>query len=161
MAKAQGGVRPRPSCKMAISAMAGPHRRDALRDPPIQLQLLVSFLVFLFPLALYCLFLAYINRGRHPFVVSGVWDSVGLVLALSGFLLYTLPRAILWPLSVLLVGSIPGGDDPLLAGTRGLVLGIAYYALPICAVGVLLLVRRHNTVLYTVQTAVALSGHAA
>lgn len=123
-----------------------------MRESPIELQLLVSFLVFLFPLALYCLFLAYINRGRNPFVISGVWDSIGLAIALSGFLLYTLPRTILWPISVRVMEAMPGGDDPLLASSRALVLGITYYVLLMCTMAVLLLLRRHKTIIYNVET---------
>ncbi len=45
------------------------------------------FLVFITPLAVYLLILAMINRSRGPVVVAGTWDCVGLLLALSGFLL--------------------------------------------------------------------------
>ena len=119
---------------------------------PLPLQLLVSFLIFLFPLALYCLYLAYINRGRHPFVASGVWDTAGLLLALSGFLLYTLPRTILMPLTERLVDLLPGADDPLLTSSRALALGIAYYFFLVCAAGIMLVARRHRTVIYNVET---------
>jgi hypothetical protein len=46
---------------------------------------------FLFPLAVYCLLLGFINRRRHPLMVSGAWDFAGLVFAASGFLAFGLP----------------------------------------------------------------------
>lgn len=48
-------------------------------------------LVFLFPVAVYLLLLAIINRGPHPLLVRGTWDSAGLLFALSGFLFFAGP----------------------------------------------------------------------
>jgi hypothetical protein len=45
------------------------------------------FVAFLFPLTLYCLSLALINRRPGPTLVPGSWDFVGVVFAASGFLL--------------------------------------------------------------------------
>ena len=50
-----------------------------------------SFLIFPFPLAIYCLVLALINGSRRPMLVPGSWDCIGLLFGLSGFLLATLP----------------------------------------------------------------------
>lgn len=44
-------------------------------------------LVFLFPIAAYCLFLAMINARQHPTLISGPWDFAGVLFATSGFLL--------------------------------------------------------------------------
>jgi hypothetical protein len=41
----------------------------------------------LFPAALYCLFLAIVHHRSQPTMIAGQWDFVGVVLALSGFLL--------------------------------------------------------------------------
>lgn len=49
--------------------------------------MLLSVLVFLFPLGAYCFILGRINRRRHPVLVTGVQDCAGLLLALSGFFL--------------------------------------------------------------------------
>jgi hypothetical protein len=50
--------------------------------------LLLFFLLWLlFPLAFYCLVLGTINRRAQPLLVAGTWDFVGLLCALSGFLL--------------------------------------------------------------------------
>jgi hypothetical protein len=44
-------------------------------------------LVCLLPLALYLLFLAFLNKRPHPTLLSGRWDLTCLLLGLSGFLL--------------------------------------------------------------------------
>src|SRR5258708_11566556 len=48
---------------------------------------LLIFLLCLFPLAIYFLILAILNRRDHPVAVSGTWDFAGVLLAASGFLL--------------------------------------------------------------------------
>jgi hypothetical protein len=53
----------------------------------LRLILLASF----FPLALYLLVLGGINRRRFPLLVSGVWDFIGLLFGVSGFLLLAGP----------------------------------------------------------------------
>jgi len=55
-------------------------------------------LAFFFPLAIYLLVLGFVNRHRHPVLVSGVWDGIGLIFGASGFLLFAGP-AILSTLS--------------------------------------------------------------
>jgi hypothetical protein len=49
--------------------------------------ILLAFLAFLFPLAVYCVILAFLNRRPHPVLVSGAWDFAGVLFAASGFLL--------------------------------------------------------------------------
>src|SRR5262249_15814994 len=41
----------------------------------------------LFPVSLYCLFLAMLHNRRHATMISGSWDFAGVLIALSGFLL--------------------------------------------------------------------------
>ncbi|HTU90821.1 MAG TPA: hypothetical protein VMF69_12150 [Gemmataceae bacterium] len=48
-------------------------------------------LLFFFPLAIYLLLLGFLNRGRHPLLISGVWDGIGLIFGVSGFLLFAGP----------------------------------------------------------------------
>lgn len=48
---------------------------------------LFGFLAFLFPVAVYLLVLAVLNSRRRPTMISGPWDFVGVLFALSGFLL--------------------------------------------------------------------------
>jgi hypothetical protein len=43
-------------------------------------------LAFLFPLAVYCLILAFVNRSPHPILVPGRWDLAGVLFAASGTL---------------------------------------------------------------------------
>jgi len=50
-----------------------------------------ALLAFLIPLGIYCLLLAFINRRNKPLMVRGVWDALGLLGAISGFLLWTMP----------------------------------------------------------------------
>src|SRR5277367_1951255 len=45
------------------------------------------FMVFFLPLSLYFFYLAALNRAPRAVIVSGVWDTVGVLGALSGFLL--------------------------------------------------------------------------
>lgn len=49
--------------------------------------LLLVGLGCLFPLALYCLFLALLHYRRRPTMLSGPWDFAGVLVGLSGFLL--------------------------------------------------------------------------
>lgn len=45
------------------------------------------FMVFFLPLSLYFFYLAALNRAPRAVMISGVWDVVGVLGALSGFLL--------------------------------------------------------------------------
>jgi len=59
------------------------------------LQLLVfAGLVFLFPVAAYCLFLAMLNNRPQPTMIAGPWDFAGVLFATSGFLLVGGPSAL-------------------------------------------------------------------
>ncbi len=111
---------------------------------------LFALLIFLFPLALYCLALAYLNRGPRPIVISGVWDCIGLLFGLSGFLLGTVPL-LLTTLIVRIVDYLPGSADPDNAQRWvWLTAAIYYTALAVGAVW-LLAARRHKTVIYNVD----------
>ncbi len=44
--------------------------------------------IFLPPLALYLIVLGWINRRPHPVMTAAVWDFVGVLFALSGFLVF-------------------------------------------------------------------------
>lgn len=46
----------------------------------------------LFPLMVYCLFMAGLNQRRQATVLSGTWDFAGVLLALAGFLLWGGPK---------------------------------------------------------------------
>lgn len=51
-------------------------------------------LAFFFPLAVYLLVLGFLNRLRHPTLVSGIWDGVALLFGVSGFLLFSGPAVL-------------------------------------------------------------------
>jgi len=116
------------------------------------------FFVCLLPLALYCLFLAWINGSRRAWVVSGGWDFAGILCAVSGLLLAGGP-AILTGLSedwrAFWIGMFPGRpwarlgtDSPTHAY---LLLGIAYIGLVVLLAGLTLWRRRYTTVLYNLD----------
>jgi hypothetical protein len=91
-------------------------------------------LAFFFPLAVYLLVLGFLNRQRHPLLVSGIWDGIGLIFGVSGFLLFAGP-AVLSALSERwrLFWLLGKGDVPL-AGPDGawqfwIFLSILYFAL--------------------------------
>jgi hypothetical protein len=65
-------------------------------------------LACLFPICIYCLFLAMLHQRRHPTLMSGTWDFVGVLLALSGFLVFGT--------AVFLLSFQPAGRDFLLHG---------------------------------------------
>jgi hypothetical protein len=49
--------------------------------------LLLAGLACLFPVSLYCLYLALLHNRRNPTLIAGPWDFAGTLIALSGFLL--------------------------------------------------------------------------
>jgi hypothetical protein len=49
------------------------------------------FLVFLFPLGVYLLVLATINRRERPLMIAGTFDALLLSFGLSGILLWVGP----------------------------------------------------------------------
>jgi hypothetical protein len=65
-------------------------------------------LACLFPICIYCLFLALLHQRRHPTLLSGAWDFVGVLLALSGFLIFGT--------TVFLLSFQPAGREFLLHG---------------------------------------------
>lgn len=107
------------------------------------------FLAFLLPIAVYCLILAGINRRLQPVMVSGVWDTVGLLLAASGSLLVGFP-GILVLFYVKQTNDSP--DSQAIVDTIGQwwLAWVLYYVL--VAGGSLLLIwlRRHKSVIYNV-----------
>jgi hypothetical protein len=120
---------------------------------------LLAFLAFLFPLAVYFLILGLINRRRHPLLVPGTWDLVGLLFAASGFLLFGGPRILntlheRWQISWLLSQrrAAPG------AGVEGfsfwLFLSLLYFVAVVGGTAVLLWQRRNQVAIYNIEPAV-------
>ncbi len=112
-------------------------------------------LAFLLPLAIYLLALGLINRHRHPLLISGVWDFIGLLFAVSGFLFFGGPAALSgledrWRMYWLLgqsAGESSGqeGGWPLWG-----ILSAVYFVVVVAGAGLLLARRRRLTTIYNV-----------
>ncbi len=118
-------------------------------------------LAFLFPVAVYLLFLAHLNRRPRPTMVAGPWDFAGVLFAASGFLLFGGPSLLstlslneTWRGFWLRGRGGPGitDEDGLLAVRAGL---FAVYFVAVVAGAVLVLWRRRRvTAIYNVEPAV-------
>lgn len=110
-------------------------------------------LAFFFPLAIYLLLLGFLNRRRHPLLVSGVWDGIGLLFGVSGFLLFAGPAIFSglserWRLYWLLGrGEIPSGQADG-AWQFWIFLSILYFVLVVGGAAFLLWRQRHLTAIY-------------
>jgi hypothetical protein len=104
---------------------------------------LFAFLAFLLPVAIYCFVLAAINRRSRPFLVSGTWDAIGLLAALSGFFLATLPT-----IGFVFLDRVIGVSG---LGWNALVGTLGYYLLVICGSVLMILSRSSKTVIYNVD----------
>jgi hypothetical protein len=122
-------------------------------------------LAFFFPLAIYLLVLGLLNRHRHPLLISGVWDGIGLLFGVSGFLLFAGP-AVLGTLSERWrVFWLLGRGDISLAAAEGawpmwIFLAFLYFLLVVCGVAMYLWRQRRLTAIYnsnsdTVEQAVS------
>jgi hypothetical protein len=116
---------------------------------------LIELLAFLFPLAIYLLILGAVNRRRRPLIVPGPWDFAGLLLAASGFLLFTGPGA-LSLLNKEWRDSLVFGDSPSSSAAERLwlwwlALMVVYFALVVGGAGYLLWRSRSQTSIYNVD----------
>lgn len=121
------------------------------------LPILITLLVSLFPIALYCQFLASINRGATPVMVRGVWDFSGVLFAASGILLWTAP-AMLTTLYQRSFQRNLAEDAPRSFETIWefwWLLWAGYYVLVIGGSVFLLWLRRHTTAIYNIQSDMA------
>ena len=115
-------------------------------------------LAFFFPLAVYLLVLGLINRHRHPLLVSGVWDGIGLIFGVSGFLLFAGPAILSalnerWRKFWLL-----GKGDIALAGPNGawqfwIFLSLLYFLLIVSGAAYYFWRQRHLTAVYNATAA--------
>ena len=109
----------------------------------------VAFLIFVLPVGIYCLVLASINRRGVPLMVSGFWDTAGLLFAASGFFLGTMPML----LTVFYLNSIVGQVNltfETIAWSHTLI-WLIYFLLVIASGVWLLLWRSHKTMIYNVD----------
>jgi hypothetical protein len=117
-------------------------------------------LVCLLPLALYCLFLAWLNGSKRAWLIRGTWDFAWVLFALSGFLLAGGP-AILTGFNeywrTFWLGRFEGRPwSQVLAANRTLgylLLGAGYLLLVFCIAARTLWRRRLMTVIYNVDAA--------
>ena len=115
-------------------------------------------LAFFLPLAIYLSVLGLLNRRRHPLLVSGMWDGIGLLFGVSGFLFFVGPAIFSsiserWRLTWLL-----GKGDMPLAGPDGawqfwVFLSIVYFVLVVAGSAFYLWRQRHLTAVYNAEAA--------
>jgi hypothetical protein len=111
-----------------------------------------ALLLFLFPLGLYCLVLAHVNRRERPLLFSGMWDVVLMLAGGAGFFLVLIPVLLveLYQRSVLGPGN--AGDTFARLFVRWGLLWLLYYVTLIGGALALISWRRHKTVIYNVDT---------
>jgi hypothetical protein len=56
----------------------------------------LAFLLFLGPLTIYFVAMGLINSRQRPLILPGVWDFVGVLVAVSGFLFFGGPSILAW-----------------------------------------------------------------
>jgi hypothetical protein len=111
-----------------------------------------AILLFLFPVGLYCLVLANINRRQRPLLLSGAWDALLMLAAGAGFFLVLVP-ALLDLLYHRSVAGAAGGDESFTSlWLRWWLLWVGYYLVLTAAAVALIVWRRHKTVIYNVDT---------
>jgi hypothetical protein len=118
---------------------------------------LILLAFILFPLAVYLLVLGAINRRRHPLIVSGTWDLVGLLFAVSGFLLVAGPAILSsgserWRQFWLLGQAEFGPTSPDGARELWVFLSILYFALVVGGAAMLFWRNRHLTSIYNIAS---------
>ncbi|HZZ78944.1 MAG TPA: hypothetical protein VFE62_10525 [Gemmataceae bacterium] len=105
---------------------------------------LFAFLAFLLPVAVYCFILAAVNRRSRPLLVRGSWDAIGLLSALAGFFLATLPV-----IGFVFMDRVLG---PGALGWGAFIVTIIYYPVLVCGAVLMVLARVNKTVIYNVDT---------
>jgi hypothetical protein len=112
----------------------------------------VILLGFLLPLATYLLVLGLVNRRSSPLLVPGVWDFIGLLLAVSGFLLLGGPRILDGLSDRLWLGWLAKPDaGPDTIRRLEFILRAFYFSVIVLSVVVLLWRHRHLTSIYNVD----------
>ena len=108
--------------------------------------LLLAVLAFLFPVGIYCFFLASINQRSRPLMMHGRWDAIGLLFAASGFFLGTIPI-----LGSELYTRFLGVLVSDLVFDAWWLLWLAYYLLLVCGAWLMLTWRADETAIYHVD----------
>jgi hypothetical protein len=115
-------------------------------------------LLFLFPLAVYCVVLAILNRRLQPTLVPGAWDFLGLLFAASGLLLFAVPRFINSFFRTRINETVfaEGGPSPGTVSELVLWSWLAwgsYYVLILGGAALLVWLRSNKTVIYNIGAA--------
>src|SRR5687768_10963759 len=109
------------------------------------------------PLALYLLFLSFLNQRERPTLMSGPWDFACLMLGLSGFLLVGGPVVLSLFDSTLRSHLFSGNFQQMRtawdANSRiWSLIAASYLALLILCIMLVLMIRRSVTIVYNVDT---------
>jgi hypothetical protein len=108
-----------------------------------------ALLAFLLPVGFYCLILASINRRGKPLIVSGVWDSVGLLFAVSGFFLVTMPMLV--SEFYFRTFTLAGSGEFLALWLQHWILWLVYFLFLISGSALMILWRAHKTMIFNVD----------
>jgi hypothetical protein len=108
-----------------------------------------ALLAFLLPIGFYCIILASINRRPRPLLVSGLWDAIGLLFAVSGFFLITMPM--LFSEFFARALFIEGIESPLSLWLQHWIMYLAYFLFLICGSAFLIALRTRKTMIYNVD----------
>lgn len=111
-----------------------------------------AILLFLFPLGLYCLVLANINRRDRPLVLWGAWDAILMLAGGAGFFLVLMPTLLVYLYHRNLAGAVEADETFLTVYARWWLLWLLYYVAVVGGAVALIRWRRHKTVIYNVDT---------
>jgi hypothetical protein len=119
---------------------------------------LFLFLLFIFPLGIYCLILGVLNRRDRPLLVSGPWDFAGVLFAASGFLLFVGPAVLSslherWRYYWMYGDNSNGEDINTIAHYSWLTAWYLYYAVIVAGAAYILRQRRCLTAIYNIAAA--------
>ncbi len=116
--------------------------------------LLYLLIFFLFPLALYCWIVGAINRRGRPTLAWGFWDCLGMLFAVSGFLLIVGPILLITVFEQRL-GTVALQENPSDAffdlWCQRWLFWALYYVVILSGAALLLWWRSRKTVIYNVD----------
>jgi hypothetical protein len=115
------------------------------------------FLTFLFPVVIYLMALTVLNKARHPVMVSGTWDFVGVLFAASGLLLFggpTILDTLLENTRLAWVLDRSAPPQALSASPVWALVSLVYFTAVVVGAALLLRQRTRMTAVYNVEPAV-------
>jgi hypothetical protein len=113
-------------------------------------------LAFLLPFSIYLFLLGSVNRRRHPVMVSGVTDFIGILFAASGFLLFGGPGILSslnerWRMFWLLGHAPSGPADEFWQYWGWILLSALYFVIVVAGAALVLRGQRHLTAIYNAE----------